>query len=130
MSGLLLDTHTFVWAASAPDRLGARARRSIEDPTTELWVSAASAWELATKHRIGRFPEAEPLVSGFHDICDRLRARTLPINASHALRAGTFGWDHRDPFDRMLAAQSLLEDLTLVTADTAFSSLGGLRLLW
>lgn len=130
MNGLLLDTHAFVWAASAPGRLGPGARRALEDPTTDLWVSAASAWELATKHRTGRFPEAEALVTSFGGICDRLRARTLSISAHHALRAGGFPWDHRDPFDRMLAAQALLDDLTLVTVDAAFGNLPGLRLLW
>lgn len=129
-TGLLLDTHALVWAATAPDRLGPAARRAIESPATSLHVSAASAWELATKYRTGRFPEAEALVSGFDDVCDRLRARRLAITARHALRAGGFTWDHRDPFDRMLAAQALLDDLTLVTTDPAFAALPGLRLLW
>lgn len=130
MTVFLLDTHALVWAASAPDRLGPAARRAIEDPTSTLHVSAASAWELATKHRSGRFPDAEPLVSGFDAVCDRLRAGIVAITHRHALRAGGFPWSHRDPFDRMLAAQAMLDDLTLVTADPAFGELPGLRVLW
>lgn len=130
MTGLLLDTHALVWAATAPDRLGVAARRAIESPTSSLHVSAASAWELTTKYRTGRFPEAEALVSGFDDVCNRLRARPVAITHRHALRAGGFSWDHRDPFDRMLAAQALLDDLILVTTDATFAALPGIRLLW
>ncbi|MBA2496044.1 MAG: type II toxin-antitoxin system VapC family toxin [Acidimicrobiia bacterium] len=130
MTGLLLDTHALVWAAAAPDRLGPAARSAIESPTSTLHVSAASAWELATKYRTGRFPEAEALVSGFDDVCNRLRALPVAITHRHALRAGGFSWDHRDPFDRMLAAQALLDDLILVTTDPAFAALPGIRLLW
>lgn len=130
VSGFLLDTHAFVWATSSPDRLGAGARRAIEDPRSELWVSAASGFELATKHRRGRFPEAGPIIDGFRDRLEQLRARSLPIDIDHALRAGGLGWTHRDPFDRILAAQAMMADLLLVTADRAFASLTGLRVQW
>lgn len=129
-AGVLLDTHAFVWAVGAPDRLGATARSTIEDPGTPLFVSAATAWELATKTRLGRFGEAEPIVAQFTDAVRELGASDLPVATSHALRAGGLRWDHRDPFDRMLAAQALLEHLPLVTRDATFTELPGLDLLW
>ncbi|MEM9606926.1 MAG: type II toxin-antitoxin system VapC family toxin [Actinomycetota bacterium] len=127
---LLLDTHAMVWAATQPDRLGDVARNAIEEPTNVVLVSAASAWELSTKFRLGRFPEAEPLVAQYQLVVEQLRAENLPIEAAHALRAGSLVWSHRDPFDRMLAAQALLSDAVLVTRDRAFAELGGLRLVW
>jgi PIN domain nuclease of toxin-antitoxin system len=93
-------------------------------------VSAATAWELATKTRLGRFPEAEPIVAQFADAVRELGATDLPVDASHALRAGGIRWDHRDPFDRMLAAQAMVQHLTLATRDAAFAELAGLDLLW
>lgn len=130
MTVLVLDTHAFVWAIRSPQRLGARARSLIEDPSNDVLVSAASAWELATKVRLGRFPEAQPVVDQYAAIVDRLGARDLPVSAAHALRAGALRWEHRDPFDRMLAAQTLLEHATLISRDSAFSVLPGLTLEW
>lgn len=130
MNGVLLDTHALVWAATDPTRLGTKAKSLIEDPISQLLVSAASAWELSTKVRLGRFPEAEPLVSQYVEIVEALGATHLPVRAEHALRAGGLTWTHRDPFDRILAAQGLLEHATLVTRDTAFGKLGGLTVVW
>ncbi len=130
MTVLLLDTHAFVWAIADPDRLGTLAREHLEDPTVPVLVSAATAWELATKVRLGRFPEAEPVVAQFQDLVTTLGARELTVTTSHALRAGGLRWGHRDPFDRMLAAQALLEHTTLVTRDRAFSEVVGLDILW
>lgn len=130
MTDLLLDTHAFVWAISAPDRLGGTARGLVEDPTNRVLVSAATAWELATKTRLGRFPEAEPIVAQYRELVAALGAQELAITGSHALRAGGLRWDHRDPFDRMLAAQALIEHATLVTRDGAFAELGGLDVSW
>lgn len=130
MTELLLDTHAFVWAISAPDRLGASARNQVEDPSNRLFVSAATAWELATKTRLGRFPEAEPIVAQYHELVAALGAQELAITGAHALRAGGLRWDHRDPFDRMLAAQALLEHATLVTRDPAFAELVGVDVSW
>ena len=130
MSTVLLDTHAFVWAVTAPERLGRTARARVEDPATTLLVSAASAWELSTKVRLGRFPEAEPLVAQYVALVDDLGAAHLSIDATHALRAGSLPWSHRDPFDRVLAAQALLEHLPLVTRDAAFREFGALDVVW
>ena len=117
MTTLLLDTHAFVWAVSAPDRLGTAGRDFIADPANQLLVSAATAWELGTKVRLGKFPEAEPLIAQYASTVGTLGADELPIHAVHALRAGALQWQHRDPFDRMLAAQALTEPLRLLTHD-------------
>jgi PIN domain nuclease of toxin-antitoxin system len=127
---LLLDTHAFVWAVSQPERLGEAARQSITDPSTELLVSAATAWELATKVHLGRFPSAEVIVAQYDEVVRQLGALHLDITSRHALRSGGLRWAHRDPFDRMLAAQALLEQATLVTVDRVFLDLGGLTVVW
>lgn len=126
----LLDTHTFVWAVSAPDRLSEPARMAIADPTSSLLVSAASAWELAAKVRLGKFSEAEPLVMRYHQLIEELGAHDFAVTSAHALRAGGLSWNHRDPFDRMLAAQAMIENATLVSRDAAFAELAGLPLRW
>jgi PIN domain nuclease of toxin-antitoxin system len=126
----LLDTHAFVWAITSPGRLGAAAREAITDPTTTLLVSAVTALELATKVRLGKFTEAEPLVAQYEDLVARLGASHLAIEPSHALRAGTMPWSHRDPFDRLLAAQSMLTGFPLVTRDDRFNELDGLHGIW
>jgi PIN domain nuclease of toxin-antitoxin system len=120
---VLLDTHTLLWALMEPHRLSARAREIIEDPENTVLVSPASAWEIATKHRLGRLPEAESVVRGFQRHLATLMATELPITCEHALLAGSLRADHRDPFDRMLAAQGLIEGIALVTSDPAFAAL-------
>jgi len=127
---LLLDTHAFVWAITSPDRLSDRARTAIEGPSNTLLVSAATAWEMAVKHRAGKWPEADILLAQYHDLTRRLGAETLDISATDAIRAGSLDWDHSDPFDRMLAAQSLLHHAALVTRDEAFHHLRGLTITW
>jgi len=130
MTLVLLDTHAFVWAIGAPSRLGAAAVELIEDATNELMVSAATAWELSTKVRLGKFPEAEPIVANYQSIVKRLGASDMPVTGDHALAAGTLSWRHRDPFDRMLAAQAIRENAVLVSKDPAFQHLAGLILRW
>lgn len=130
MSRLLLDTHALVWAVGSPDHLSGVARTAIEDASVGLAVSAASAWELAIKVSAGRFSEAAPIVDEFTQVCARLGADLVAMDHRHALRAGTMRWDHQDPFDRMLAAQAIIDDMVLVTRDAAFASLPGLRTIW
>jgi PIN domain nuclease of toxin-antitoxin system len=126
----LLDTHALLWALAEPRRLSARAAALIRAPTNEVVVSAASAWEIATKFRLGRLPGAEPIVAGFAAHLSTLRAEELPIRSIHALRAGSFMLDHRDPFDRMLAAQAMVEGVPLLTDDPAFAAFPELETLW
>lgn len=126
----LLDTHVLLWTLTEPSRLSPAARKVIAAGNTELLVSAATGWEIATKHRLGKLPQADPLVFGYNEYLDRLGASEVPVTSRHALTAGTLTWANRDPFDRMLAAQSVLESLPLVSADEAFDECAGVRRLW
>lgn len=130
MTALLLDTHAYVWALSDPDRLGPAAHQRLLDRRTTLLVSAATVWEMAITHRAGRWPEAEPLLADHARLVDLLGASHLDISWADARRAGSLRWVHPDPFDRMLAAQALARDATLVTRDSAFEEVAGLALLW
>lgn len=126
----LLDTHALLWALTDPSRLGPEARRIIAARSSALVVSAATAWELGTKQRLGKLPQADALVGGYTRHLDRLGAARLPITEEHALLAGRLEWTHRDPFDRVLAAQAMIESLTLVTGDAALTDLPGLAIAW
>jgi PIN domain nuclease of toxin-antitoxin system len=128
--GLLLDTHALLWTLLEPGRIPDATLDRIRDTGTELVVSAASAWEIGTKFRLGKLDSAQAVVHGYADHLRRLQARELPISAHHALTAGMLTWDHRDPFDRVIAAQCMLESLPLVTADRAFSAFSGVRVVW
>jgi len=127
---VLLDTHVILWAFASPDRLSPSVRALLEDPQTDVLVSAASAWEIATKYRLGKLPGAERVVTGYAAHLITLRARELPVMSAHALTAGLFAVDHRDPFDRMLAAQAIVESLALVTADPVMVVFPGLVTRW
>jgi PIN domain nuclease of toxin-antitoxin system len=121
---VLLDTHALLWAAFRKDLLSARAQKLIEAPGNEIVVSAASAWEIATKYRLGKLPLAQVLVE---DFVPRLTAAgyvLLSISVEHALRAGRLPADHKDPFDRMLAAQAIHEDLPLLSNDAQLDVFG------
>lgn len=126
----LLDTHVLLWSLAQPEALSSEARAVIQDRSQQLYVSAASAWEIATKRRLGKLPQADALVAGYERNLERLTAYELPVTSSHALLAGQLDWSHRDPFDRMVAAQAMLEGFTLVTKDAAFTTLPGVRTLW
>lgn len=127
---LLVDTHVLLWMLTDPTRLSDAARSALADRSTVLVVSAVSAWELSTKHRLGKLPEADVLLRAYDRHLARLGGQHLPITTEHGLVAGALDWAHRDPFDRMVAAQCMVESLTLVSADRAFASLSGVRVLW
>lgn len=127
---LLLDTHVLWWTFNRPDRLTSTARTAIADHRAELVCSAITPWELATKHRIGRFPEAGTFLAALPENLARMGMTELALTSRHALLAGRLEWEHRDPFDRMLAAQSILEGIPLVTADRVFARLPGVSILW
>jgi PIN domain nuclease of toxin-antitoxin system len=119
---LLLDTHALLWWWKDDPRLSKRAATAIADESNTVLVSAASAWEIATKHRIGKLPGAERAVREFNELIVADGFGHLAISYLHALKAGGFDIEHRDPFDRMLAAQSIVEGATLVTDDAAMKS--------
>lgn len=114
---LLLDTHTLLWWWKDDPRLSKPAAAAIADEANTVLVSAASAWEIAIKHRIGKLPGAETAVRDFNELIASDGFTHLAVTYQHALKAGAFASEHRDPFDRMLAAQALIERATLVTAD-------------
>ncbi|MGH8396977.1 MAG: type II toxin-antitoxin system VapC family toxin [Gammaproteobacteria bacterium] len=126
---ILLDTHVFLWAAMQPEQLSSKARRLLENEETGVAVSVATAWEISTKFRLGRLPGAKLLIANYEEAVRRLRARSLPISNAHALLAGAYKQAHRDPFDRILAAQADIEGLTLVSKDRALRQFG-VKLLW
>ncbi len=126
---LLLDTHALLWWLAGSERLSQVARAAIETPATVVLVSAASAWEIATKYRLGKLPGAAAVA---HDIAGCIADQgfsTLPITVADSARAGGLAGTHRDPFDRMLIAQALADDLTLVSIETLFDGYG-VRRLW
>jgi PIN domain nuclease of toxin-antitoxin system len=115
--GYLLDSHVLLWWWFDPDRLPGPVHSLIVDPATTVLVSAATVWELSLKHHQGKLPE---LAQALGDLPGLLQAdgfQPLPIALAHAVRAGAYNQPHRDPFDRMLAAQAELERLVLLTAD-------------
>ena len=115
---LLLDTHALVWALSDPKKLSAAVRQALENPAHEIFVSVASAWELAIKNALGkiRFPFEELA----HELAEA-GFELLPVRLEHALSVRHLPQHHRDPFDRLLIAQSTHEGLTFVSRDKAFS---------
>lgn len=131
MTSLLLDTHALLWTLLEPQRIPDATLDQIRDPGTDVVVSAASAWEVSTKFRLGKLDQAQAVIHGYADHLQHLRARELPIASRHALTAGLLTWENRDPFDRMIAAQCMLESVPLVTADRAIATFpGGLRIVW
>ena len=113
----LLDTHVWLWMWGEPERLRSEARTIVEDPATELHVSAVSAWEIATKSAVGRLRLPTSAEVWLSDPRHRRDVTELPISFSHAIRAGSLPPHHRDPFDRMLVAQAQVEGLVLMSAD-------------
>ena len=114
---VLLDTHVWLWMWGEPERLRNEARTIVEDPATELHVSAVSAWEIAAKFAAGRLRLPTTAEDWLSDPRHRRDVSELPIGFSHAIRAGALPPHHRDPFDRMLIAQAQIEGLVLMTAD-------------
>ena len=116
---ILLDSHTFVWWVLDDKKLSTRAAEAIEEESAVL-VSAVVAWEISAKVRSGKWPEARILSERFFDTLKHYAWGALPITLEHAHLAGSMPGGHRDPFDRMLAAQAIVEKISLVTVDPAF----------
>jgi PIN domain nuclease of toxin-antitoxin system len=130
VTSLLLDTHALLWVLLDPGRVPAETLATVRAPETTVYVSAASAWEIATKHRLGKLEGATAVVSGYREHLARLRAEELPITGHHALTAGTLQWSHPDPFDRVIVAQAVLESLPVVTSDAALAEFPAIRTVW
>ena len=125
---VLLDTHAFLWWIADSGRLSGLARTAIADESNDIAVSAASAWEIATKFRIGKLPGCEAVAL---DVAGHIAGQgfeELAIGVADAERAGRLPGPHRDPFDRMLAAQALARELPVVSVDPVFDRFGVVRL--
>jgi PIN domain nuclease of toxin-antitoxin system len=126
---VLIDTHVLLWAITGDKRLSRRAHSILSSFANEVFVSAASAWEIATKHRLGKLPDAGALAGNIAAIIEQLGFHALPISVGHAERAGALPGEHRDPFDCMLIAQSQAENLPLVSNERLFDAYG-IRRIW
>ena len=125
---VLLDTHAFLWWIADSARLSGAARRAIEDDANTIFVSAASAWEIATKHRIGKLAQAEAVALDVAGSIAGQGFEGLAMTVDDAERAGRLPGPHRDPFDRVLIAQALARNLTIVSVDQVFDGYGVHRL--
>ncbi|VBA62320.1 type II toxin-antitoxin system VapC family toxin [Mycobacterium attenuatum] len=114
---VLLDTHTLLWLVSDPAQVAPSALTVLSSPETNLWVTAASAWEISIKTRLGRL-DGEALLSAWADILADMSTSELPIESPDAILAGRLPWGHKDPFDRVIIAQALRRNLTIATRDT------------
>ncbi|MBN1959714.1 MAG: type II toxin-antitoxin system VapC family toxin [Deltaproteobacteria bacterium] len=114
---LLLDTHVLLWWLFNDDKLSIAARALIADRANKILISSASGWEIATKYRLGKLPSASTLVQDIPGWVQRAGFTELPVTLTHAQRAGLWPQKHRDPFDRMLAAQCYIENISLISCD-------------
>ena len=126
---LLLDTHALLWWLTDDSRLSRAAYRAIEDAANDVLVSATSAWEIAIKYQSGKLPEAAPVTNDLASVLLLEGFEPLPITVDDGLRAGALPDHHRDPFDRMLIAQAISHNLTLISNETIFDTYG-VRRLW
>lgn len=115
-SAVLLDTHVLLWLVSTPDKVAPAVLEVLARKSTAVWVSAASAWEISIKTRLGRL-DGEPLLAAWPDVIADMNATELPIDSPDAILAGRLPWDHRDPFDRVIVAQAARRNLTIATND-------------
>ena len=126
---LLLDTHALLWWLDGDDRLSKTSMSAIGNASASVFVSAASAWEIATKVRIGKLPGAVEVAERFSEVVNEQDFDSLSISVEHARVAGLIPDEHRDPFDRMLIAQAQIEGLILVSNEVLFDRFG-IRRLW
>jgi PIN domain nuclease of toxin-antitoxin system len=121
---VLIDTHVVVWWFLGDSRIPTGIKTLIDADDTTVFVSATSAREITTKYRLGKMPEAAQLVGQFFSFMVQCDFRALPVTVEHGHRAGLLPGAHKDPFDRMLDAQAIIENMDLVTADPAMLRLG------
>jgi PIN domain nuclease of toxin-antitoxin system len=125
---LLLDTHALLWWLAGDDALSLRARTALADAGNGIFISAASAWEIATKHRVGKLPGVAAIVADLDRVIADQGFTGLPISLRHGQVAGALPGPHRDPFDRLLIAQAMVENLVLVSNEQPFDAYGVARL--
>jgi PIN domain nuclease of toxin-antitoxin system len=125
---LLLDTHAFLWWLAGDMRLSKKARDAIDADANQTHVSAATAWEITTKHRIGKLDHAAPVATNVRAAIASQSFLELPVTVAHGEHAGALLGEHRDPFDRMLIAQALLENMALVSNEARFDAFAVKRL--
>jgi PIN domain nuclease of toxin-antitoxin system len=125
----LVDTNVLIWAAGRSKRLPPLISTILGDGDSRVLVSAATAWEIATKVRLGKLDDAVPLENGFIAWMNNAGYELIPIEVEVALRAGRLQGEHRDPFDRMLAAQALAMDIPILSSDAKLDVFG-VRRLW
>lgn len=126
---LLLDTNALLWAMNGGKQLSPKATAAVKDLDNEVFVSVGSIWESAIKYRSGRLPQAAVLLQDPASALSIFRFKPLALGLEHAKLAGLLDSSHKDPFDRMIAAQAILEGLTLVSSDTMFATMP-VALLW
>ena len=129
MNRLLLDTHTFLWWDSAPGLLSATVLALCLDPSVVLYLSLVSLWEIQIKSGLGKLPLSLPLAEIVRDQQAQHSLQLLPITPAHIYALDSLPLHHKDPMDRFLIGQALIEDMTIITADGAFSSYG-VSVLW
>jgi PIN domain nuclease of toxin-antitoxin system len=126
---LLIDTHVLIWWLRDPWRIPGHVQDAIVQAASDVFVSAASAWEISVKLRIGKLAFDAAFLDEFDAQVRSLAFEPLPMTAAHAIAGARLPGNHKDPFDRMIAGQAEVERLTIVTADTAFAGLGA-RVMW
>jgi PIN domain nuclease of toxin-antitoxin system len=125
----LLDTHTFLWWVTDDERLSRRARRVIAQGSNEIFFSAASAWEMSIKSTLGRIELPQDLERYIPDQLERNAFQALPVRIEHALRVAALPELHRDPFDRLLVAQAVVEGLAILSKDRRLAGYPA-RVIW
>jgi PIN domain nuclease of toxin-antitoxin system len=128
-TALILDTHVLLWFLYADPRLTPRHLDMLREKETELYVSAVSAFEVANKARIKKLPDANIIVTSFVNLVTDFSIRELPLRFEHARLAGELTAAHKDPFDRCIAAQAIVENMDVMTADSAIKDFGA-RVVW
>lgn len=127
----LLDSHTFLWAVKNPKRLGVEARKTIESLENHIYLSAISAYEITQKLRLGKLDASyTSIAERVPEIAAQLGATELPVSLAEADYAGRIAWEHRDPFDRFLAAQAVLNNLVLISNDAVLAAFDQVETLW
>jgi PIN domain nuclease of toxin-antitoxin system len=126
----LLDTHALLWYSVAPQALSKTAREFMRDRRNRIYVSAITAWEIAIKLRLGKLPQAQSLHDYYHQRLAQYGFLELPFTSVHALAAGGLESNHKDPFDRALAAQAVSEQVPIITRDGGVAGLPGVQVIW